>query len=262
MSKNTAKNFKVLALILLTSALLITAISTEVPMAKAATSDSVYVYTTLGGTITANGATVTGGSSPTYDNGTVVSFTAVPSAADFTFLGWVYINGAAASSTVNPLSFTISAKSCAVEAMFQPTTNATQTSTGSGQATIALYFSAGGTTVPASGTGTGTSGTYTNYTVGTSSTFTAVPASDFKFLYWMIATSTVSTYTSTALTLKVPENTCVMQAFFVPTSSTVTLSPTPTPKVDEFSSAIALVTALALVAVAFGTYTYTKKAKK
>lgn len=261
MSKNTAKNFKVLALILLTSALLITAINTEIPMAKAATSDSVYVYTSVGGTITAGGATVAGGSSPTYDNGTVVSFTAVPS-ADFNFLWWVYINGAANSSTVNPLSFTISAQSCAVEAMFQPTTNATQTSTGSGQATIAMYFSAGGTTVPASGTGTGTSGIYTNYTIGTASTFTAVPASGFNFLYWMIATSTVSTYTSTALTLNIPENTCVMQAFFVPTSSTVTISPTPTPKVDEFSSAIAIIMALALVAVALGTYTYTKKAKK
>jgi len=226
MSKNTTKNFKVFALILLTSALLLVAVIPNVPV-KAATTDSVYVYSTIGGSISGNGTALTGGSSPTYANGAVVAFTETPSSG-FTFLNWIYINGTtgATTSTASTLSTSITQASCAVEAMFLPTTNATQTSSGSGAATIDLYFSAGGTTDPASPK------TYTNYTIGTSSTFSAVPASGFKFLYWVVATSSVSTYTSSSLTLNIPANTCVIQAFFVPTSSNVAL-PTPTPKVNE-----------------------------
>jgi hypothetical protein len=145
--------------------------------------------------------------------------------------------------------------------MFIPTTNATQTSSGTGAATIALYFTVGGTTVPSSTPTTTPPRIYTNYTIGTSATFTAVPSSDFNFLYWMVVTTTSTTYTSSTLTLTIPQNTCAMEAIFVPTSSTLAL-PTPTPKINEFSTATTLIAVIALVAVAFGTYTYTKKAKK
>jgi hypothetical protein len=255
MNKNSTKNFKVFTLILLTSMLLLVAVIPNVPV-KAATTDAVYVYSTIGGTIAGNGTALTGGSSPTYANGAVVAFTETPSSG-FQFLNWIYINGTtgATTSTSTKLTTTITQKTCAIEAMFLPTTNATQTTTGTGTATIDIYFSAGGTTVPASPK------TYTDYTIGTSSTFTAVPSSGFKFLYWVLATSTVTTYTSAALTLKIPAGTCAMQAFFVPTSSSVTL-PTPTPKINEFSTATTIILVLALVIVAFGTYAYTKKAKK
>jgi hypothetical protein len=249
-SKN---NFKVLALILLTSALLIAAVNPNITTVKAQTTDSLYVYSTIGGTISANGTALTGGSSPTYANGTVLSFTATPSSG-FEFLSWISVSAAgAATSTVSTFSYTISETSCAIEAMFYPTTNATQTSSGSGSASVTLYFSAGGTTIPAS------PATYTNYTVGTVSDFAAVPSSGFQFLYWIVATSSISAFTTSTLAFNVTSSTCALQAFFIPTSSTVTL-PTPTPKVNEFSSAITIFLALALISTAFGTYAFTKKA--
>ena len=52
----TTKNCKVLALILLTSALLIVA---AVPNVGAQTNDNVYIYTSIGGTISAIGTTLT-----------------------------------------------------------------------------------------------------------------------------------------------------------------------------------------------------------
>ncbi len=260
MNKNSTKNFKVLALILLTSALLISAINTQVPLAKAATTDSVYVYSTIGGSVSANGTAAAGGSSLSYANGDVVTFSQTASAG-FNFLGWIYVTpSGAVTSAASTVTETISASGCAIEAIFIPTTNAVQSSSGSGTATIALYFTVGGTTVPSSLTSTPPI-TYTNYTIGESATFTAVPASGFNFLFWMVVTSTSSTYTSSTLTLNIPQNTCAMEAIFVPTSSTLTL-PTPTPTINEFSTATTLAMVIAIVAVAFGTYTYTKKAKK
>ncbi|MGA3291176.1 MAG: hypothetical protein ABSD42_13165 [Candidatus Bathyarchaeia archaeon] len=261
MNKNSTKNFKVLALILLTSTLLIGAISPSISTVKAATTDSLYVYTTTGGVISANGTALKGGSSPTYNNGTVLTFTETPS-ADFQFLSWIYVSSAGpVTSTATSFSQTISTAACAIEAMFLPTTNATQTVSGSGTASIYLYFSAGGTTVPSSTPTSSGPATYTNYTVGKVSDFNAVASSGFKFLYWMVATSTVSTYTTSTLAYNVSATTCALQAFFIPTSSTVTL-PTPTPKINEDSSATAIILAVILASIAFATYTYTKKAKK
>jgi hypothetical protein len=254
----SAKNVKVFALILLTSTLIILAINPSLPNVKAATTDSVYVYTSCGGTIVSNGTTLAGGTTYNYANGAVVTFTATP-IADFKFLCWEYASGSGAStSTTNPLVYTVSSTESEIQALFIPTTNATSSSSSSqtGTAPIDVLTSIGGTTTPAAGT-------YTTYTIGTTISFTANAGSNFRFLYWMVPSAAGGAYTSTAnpIAYTLSANACAIQAFFIPASSTVAL-PTPTPTVNEFSSPTAIIMVMALAIAAFGTYAYTKKVKK
>jgi hypothetical protein len=122
MSKS--KNFKVIALILITSALLIVASN---PGVKAATQDSVYIYTSLGGSITTMGSTLTGATSYNFDNGTAVDLNAT-AGSGFQFLCWEVVSASGATtSTVNPLAYTPDVASCAIQAMFIPTSNTTRT---------------------------------------------------------------------------------------------------------------------------------------
>ncbi len=257
MSK-TSKNFKVLALILLTSTILLTA---GAGGAKAASTTSVYFYTTFGGTVTANGTAITGGSTTSYTTGNTVSFAATASSG-FKFVCFEYVASTGTqTSTNNPFVQTLSSVSCAVEALFSPTTNTTLTTSGSGTATVDMLITAGGDTVPA-GKATGT---YTNYTVGKTYTFTAVPGTgppSFKLLYWLTATTVGSTttynmYTSMNPSITIKSDSVAIQAMFVPTSSSVVV-----PTINEFSAAAVVALIVALVAVALGTFVYTKKAKK
>jgi len=256
MNKKTTKNITVFALILLTSALLMVVINSNIPGVKAATQDSIYVSTSIGGTVSAGGTNLTGGTSYNYDNDTAVTFQATNSTG-FEFLNWEYASSSGGvTSTVNPLTFTVNASSYGIEAMFIPTSNATSSSSSlTGTADVDLLTSIGGSTVPASGA-------YTNYTIGTIASFNEVAGTGFKFLYWIVS-CTPGTFTSTANTLTfnlTSSNFFAIQAMFVPTSSTLSL-PTPTP-INEFSSATAIIIATVLAIVAFGTYTFTKKAKK
>ncbi len=248
----TKKNLKVFTLILLTSALLIVATN---PSVKAATQDSVYVYTSLGGSISTMGATLTGGTSYNFEDGTAVTLNAT-AGTGFQFLCWEVVSASGANtSTANPLVYTPDVANSAIQAMFIPTSNATESSTSSGSATIDILSSVGGSTNPVAAT-------YTNYTVGTTNNFQAIPGSGFQFLYWIaVSANGANTYTSDTVALNVTANSCGIQAMFVPTSSTVSL-PTPTPAVDEFSSAMVTILAIALVSVAFGTFAITRKAKK
>ncbi len=253
----TTKNFKVFALILLTSALLLVAINPNIPTVKAATQDSVYIYVSIGGTISAGGTNLTGGDSYNYNNGTTVDFQATATSG-FTFLCWEYASSAGGvASTVNPLALTLTESEYGVQAMYLPTTNTTvSSSSATGATTVDILTSAGGSTVPAAGT-------YTNYTLGKVASFSVVAGTNFKFLYWIVS-CTPGTFTTTANTLSFNLSASTffaIQAMFVPTSSTVSL-PTPTPTINEFSSATAIIIAAVLVIVAFGTYTYTKRAKK
>jgi len=118
------KNFKVFALILLTSALLLVAINPNIPSVKATTQDSVYVYTSLGGTVSANGTSLTGGNIYNYDNGSAVNFTAT-AGTGFQFLDWIYVStSGGATSTANPFVYTVSVASYSIQAMFIPTSSA------------------------------------------------------------------------------------------------------------------------------------------
>ena len=252
--KKTFKNLGVLALILLTATLLIVTISTT--SVKAASSPTLYVYNSQGGNIDANGTQLTVSTVYTYTSGDVIKFTPVPGTG-FTFLCWDWISGTTpTTSTATTLTETLTAGvSCAIQAMFIPTTNATQTVTGSGKATVVMLLPAGGTTSPASGSSTTSSTTYTSYTIGQTSTFTATATSGYKFLYWIVVSAQGRTdYTTSTIDLTIPASEIAVQAFFVPTTSTVVI--------NEYSAAAVALLAVALAASALGAYAYKKRAKK
>lgn len=134
--------------------------------------------------------------------------------------------------------------------MFIPTTNATTTSPATGTSTVQVLSSEGGETIPSAGT-------YTNYTIGTSSTFTASAGSGFKFLYWIVVPATgANVYTTSTLPLNITANTCGLQAMFVPTDSTITV-----PTIPEFSSVALVILAAVLIAVAMGTFAFKRNKK-
>jgi hypothetical protein len=243
----TLKNFKIVALILLISTLLV--LATNSACVKAQTQPTVYVYNSQGGTISANGTQLIGGTVYNYTNGDTVSYTTTPGSG-FAFLCFDWISGSTpTTSTDATLTETLTSNSCAIQALFVPTANATVTPSGSGAATVVTLISAGGTTSPSSGQ------SYTNYTIGTVSNFEATADSGFKFLYWLVVSSLGSTYyTSSALALNIPAGTIALQAFFVPTSSTVVI--------NEYSNAAAVILVAILAIITIGTYAYTRKTKK
>ena len=247
----TTKNTKLFALILLTSMLLLVAISPAMQSVKAATTtDTVTVFASVDGTTTPASNATGPYATYTYDNNTVQTFTA-PTSTGFQFLCWVIVAASGpTTSTTNPLSYTLT-QSIALQALFIPTSSTvtptpTPTTTPTGVSTTAPYVSY-------------------NYNSGSVQTFTATAGTDFKLLCWLIVGANGgTTSTSSSLSYTVSQDVAI-QAFFIPTSSTVTLpstSPTPTPTVPEFSSTIAIIIAAVLVIVAFGTYTFTKRAKK
>src|SRR5208283_5247555 len=170
----TTKNFKVFVLILLTSALLLVAINPNIPSVKAATTDSVYVYTSVGGTISAGGTNLTGGDTYSYNNDTTVNFQATASTG-FKFLDWEYASTAGGvASTVNPLALTVTESEYGVQAMYLPTTNATASSSSlTGATSVDILTSIGGSTSPKAGA-------YTTYTLNTVESFNVVPGNGFK----------------------------------------------------------------------------------
>ena len=257
MKKTSIKNLKVLAMILLTSTLLILTAGASVPNVKAQTTTTLFLYTTLGSSsVTANGTALTPGAENTMTAGDTYSFTATASTG-WKFVCWDYAAASGAvGSAMNPYPIVISA-ACSLEAVFIPTTNTTITPSGSGSATITLFDSAGGTTSP---TGS-TSGASVSATIGHSSTMTETPGSSYTFLCWVTQCSSGNNYYTSSTLSYTPQTTGVaIEPLWVVTSSGVTL-PTPAPTIDEFSSLMVVVLAAALVATAFGTYAYTKRAK-
>ena len=235
--------------------LLVVAINPNISSVKAQTQDSVYVYTSVGGTISSGGTNLTGGNSYNYTNGQAVAFTANPDPG-CKFLFWAYASPSGVNtSTDNPFVYNISSTECAIQAMFIPNVN-TPISASSGQTGTAPFevpISLGGTTTPAAGI-------YTNYSIGQVVSFTATPGTGFKFLYWLVPAATggaVNIVTSNTLDFNVTANACAIQAFFVPTNSNITLPSIPL--VNEFSSAATIIVVAILVIVAFGTYRYTRK---
>ena len=258
------KNLKVLTMILLTSTLLILAASaTSVPSVKAATNQTLVVYTTLGGAssgaVKANGTAMTAGSTGnSLISGDTYSFTAT-AASGFKFLCWVYADKSGPVGSTSATFSKVISNECSLEAVFIPTTNTTATTSGSGAATLSLFSTAGGETVPA-GSLTGAS---VSATIGHTTTITQTPGSGYTFLCWVVQCSENNYYTSSSLAYTPTSSGAAIEAIWVPTSLSVTLpsaSPTATPtKVAEFPSAIVAISALALFALAFGTYAYTKK---
>ncbi len=248
----TSKKLKISGLILLTSAILIVALNAGV---FAQTQGSVVVYSSVGGTITADGTTVNGGTTNSYNVGTTVNFNAV-AGTGFEFIGWITVAASGANTTTdNPLALNITSDTCAIQAIFVSTTNTTATATTTGATSVTVFGSVGGTTSPTGGATTPT--TYSNYTIGTASSFQATPGDGFMLLCWESATASGgNTYTANPLQLNLTGDTG-LQAIFVPTSSTVTV-----PTVPEYSSAAIVIIAAILVAATLGTFAIVKKNKK
>ena len=232
MLKNT-KGLKVFALIMLTSMLLIVA---AVPNnVKAATTNTVTVFASCAG-VTVPASNDTGPyATYTYTSGSTQTFTATP-ATGFQFLCWV-IAGASGSetSTTNPLDYALT-QDVAIQAVFIPsgappatTTPTTTPATDS----VTFFTSVGGTTSP-SGQSDSASYVTTSYTAGSTQTFTATPGTGYKLLCWEIVYANGgTTSTDSSLSFVVDQDVAV-QAFFIPTNSTVTLpsattSPSATP---------------------------------
>ncbi|MGD0204664.1 MAG: hypothetical protein ABSC20_12280 [Candidatus Bathyarchaeia archaeon] len=267
MNKNSTKNFKVFTLILLTSMLLLVAIIPSVPSVKAATTTTLFLYTTLGTqSITANGTAMTLGASNTFTSGNTEKFQATASSG-FQFLCFIYADASGpAASTDNPYTRTISA-ACSLEAVFVPTSNTTATTSGSGTSTLTIFATSGGTTSPAGKT----SGASVSATIGHSTTITQTPGTGFKFLCWVVQCSSSNEYTSSSLTYTPTSNGAAIEAIWVPSSSTVTLpTPTPTatatPKPVSISTddaiIIAVVVVIVVIIIAVGVFAYTKRTKK
>ena len=269
----TTKNIKAFALILLTSALLLMAITPNLPSVKAQTQATVVMFTAVGGTTTPTGTT-------TYAAGTIVPLAAT--AGDgFYFSNWVIVTAAGGYTDYNnPTSITVNASTeYAVQAIFDPIqsvpsvaptqpetlpTLVPDTTTSpdlSHDAIVVVVAGVGGTTTPAPGT----------YALAnaTSLDLTATANTGFTFSHWVIGGTPLShgAYAFTDTPTQNPYNvnhgygyTYSYQPVFNAISPAT--SPTPTPKIDEFSSAAAIIIAMVLVIVAFGAYTFTKKAKK
>jgi hypothetical protein len=262
------KKLKVIAMILLTSTLLILAASAvSIPNVKAATTTTLVVYTTLGGASTgavkANGTPmVMGSSGNALTTGASYTFTAT-AASGYQFIGWAYADATGPSGTTSASYTKVISAPCSLEAIFIPTTNTTATTSGSGAATLSLFATAGGTTSPL---GTPFTGSAISATIGTAKTITQTPGTGYTFLCWVVQCSSNNYYTSSTLSYTPTSSGAAIEALWIPTSSGIVLpstSPTPTPtKVDEVGPAMAAIVAIALVATAFGTYAITKKRQK
>ena len=227
MNMKNRKATKILTVILIASALLIAFASAGV---KAQSTGSVYIYAGVGGTITEGGATLTGGTTYNYTSGTTVTFTATPGTG-FKFLSWESVSASGATtSTTNPLALNVTTSSCALQAMFVPTTNYTVTSgTATGSSSFSVLTSIGGTTTPS---------TTTSFTIGQTATLTATPGTGFQCIGWVVATAAGSTiYNTATVNYNVTASGCAWQAYFVPTSSTQTI--------PEFSTAATAILTIA-----------------
>lgn len=261
------KKLKVLAMIILTSTLLILASAASFPSVKAATTSSLVVYTTLGGAssgaVMANGtAMVMGSAGNPLTTGDTYTFTAT-AASGYQFLGWAYADASGSAGTTSASYSKVISQACALEAVFVPTTNVTATPSGSGASTMSLFATEGGTTSP-----TGQlDGAAVSGTIGTAQTFTETPGDGYNFLCWVVQCGQNNYYTSSTLSYTPTSSGAAIEALWVPTDSGITLTSTtptatPTSTVPEFSAAITVIIAAALVAAAFATIAISKKARK
>lgn len=254
MAKN--KTLKILVFALLTSALLMAALSSHNPIVKAQATDTVAVLPTAGGYTTPNAGNYS------YPDGSTQTFTAT-SDDGFSFLSWTVVTPdfQYTDAVDNPISITLNESSYTIQASFTPIEvipPATLTESAT-NAIVVVIAGVGGTTSPAPGT----------YAIANAASLdlTAIPDSGWQFDNWVIAGTPMNGhggYSFTATPTNNPYNvnhgygnTYSYEAVFTPISTT-----SPTPTINEFSSATAILMAAILVLVAFGTYVFTKRTKK
>jgi hypothetical protein len=255
------KSFAVIALILLTSMILIASV-------KAAGQASVTMVVSIGGT--------TDPAAPgtyTYADGTAVTLTAT--AGDgFVFQNWIISTSTGTvTDTDNPSEVTVSGgETYGIEAVFAPIQALPGLTVPPDMTTAAIVVvlaGAGGTTTPAPGT----------YALASAEQFDlkAIPNSGFQFVHWVITGTPMShgAYSFTATPTDNPYNvnhgygnTYTYQPVFIPVGSTEptpSASPTPGPIGGlsmEWWIIIVLVVVIVIVLIAFGAYASMKRSKK
>jgi List-Bact-rpt repeat protein len=265
-----SKTLKIVVFTLLTVALVMAVLGSNISIVKAQAQDSVFIYLTSGGTIQGpDGTTLTGGTTYNYTDQTTQTFTAVPGSG-FVFSSWDVITqaGAYTDAVNNPITITLNAtadggSSYALQANFNAIAfigpyNAT-TAPLTTDAIVVVLAGVGGTVSPVPGT----------YALASAEALDLTAKADpgFTFSHWIIGGTPMNhgAYSFTDTPTNNPYNvnhgygnTYTYQAVFSPVSSTTSPSPT----IPEFSSMSAIILALALVIVATGTFVYTRRTKK
>jgi Divergent InlB B-repeat domain len=248
---NRTKNCKVVALILLSSLLVLAALNVSVLSVQAQSQATVTIISSLGGTTDpAEGTT-------SYTGGTAVTLTATP-VDGFLFDNWQIATPSGTTTTAdNPATITVEAGvDYAAQAIFVPIENppAGVPVTDYTTAAIVVVLPAiGGTTSPPPAT----------YALADASELmlTATAASGWQFSHWVIGGSPMDhgAYSFTATPTDNPYNvnhgygnTYTYQPVFTPIGTT---EPTPIPELST------IIVALALVAAAAGTIAYKRKTK-
>ena len=271
MLKTYSKTSKIFVFALLTAALLMSVISPSISTVKAQTPATVEILTTIGGSISSNGATLTPGTID-YNVGDSPVFTAVPADSGSVFVDFTYSSVSGAfTDTDNPLTLTLNDTAYTLEANFEAVTflgSATK-DTSATNAIVVILAANGGTTSPPPGT----------YALANAASFdiTAIPDSGWTFTNWIIAGTPLNhgiyslTLTPTNNPYDVDHgygNTYSYQPVFLPPSSTVTMyTPVPTAAPSKGISTdtgiiIALAVIVVIIVIVFGAYAYMKRTKK
>jgi hypothetical protein len=245
-----AKTSKVISLTILTSLLLLTALSITNIGVNAQTTATVNVLDSIGGTTDPAAGTYT------YNDGTSVTFTANTDGAGTTvpasFSFWVITSGGNARVvTDNPVSFPVSGGlTYNVQAIFTVIVPIQSLNLSSGLATAAIVVvlpAAGGSTIPAPGT----------YALAnaTSLKLTAMPTNGWQFTHWVISGSDVNTGHGSIPTNLEPTdnpysvdhgygNTYYYQPVFTQSGST-----SPSPTVPELSAVLLIAVLVAMIPI-------------
>lgn len=246
-----AKTSKVISLILLTSLLLLAALSFTAIGVNAQTKATVNVLDSIGGTTDPAAGTYS------YNDGTSVTFTASTTGAGATvpasFSYWVIStsDGNTRVATDNPVSFPVTGGvTYNIQAVFTVIVPIQSLNISSGLATAAIVVvlpAAGGSTTPAPGT----------YALAnaTSLQLTAMPDNGWQFSHWVISGSDVTTGHGSSPTNLEPTdnpynvnhgygNTYYYQPVFTQSGST-----SPSPTVPELSPVLLIAVLVAMIPI-------------
>ena len=262
------KNLQVFAMILLTSALLIAAITPYIVSVKAQGQATVNVVSSVGGT------TDPTGSGNLYNDGATVNLAATP-ADGYTFVYWtVSTDQYSIQLDTNPAPLIVSGGvTYSVTAVFWglfPFPDTLMPPDLSNAAIVVVLAGVGGTTSPAPGSYALANAAQTN--------LTATPDSGWQFSHWIISGPTDTTHGGVPFTLTPTDNpyavghgygyTYYYQPVFTPTGSmepTPQPTATPAPMIGGLSMdsviIIVLVVVIVILLVAFAAFAMRKSNK-
>lgn len=263
------KRFKIVALILLTSVLLIGVLNTNIISLKAQTQAIVNVHESIGGT------TDPEPDDYVYADGTTVTLTAIPNEdLNFTFLRWIIFanENPISSTTENPVQITVYAGiTYDIEAQFAVTIDppgVEERTPSPTDAIVVVLSAAGGTTNPEPAI----------YRLADATQFylTAIPDSGWQFSHWVISGFPIEGAHGVYPFDPTPTDNPYLvdhgygnRYYYQPVFSLVdTAAPTPTPTNGEqtmdnaiFTALVVVIIILIVLLIVVGAYAYKKSSK-